>query len=91
MIANKFNNFFVNVGESLAKEIPSTNRCPSEYIRFEISEKFFASKVTEDEIYKIICNFKGSAAGWDDLRPRIMKLIQNCMKALWHIYVITPL
>ena len=30
IIANKFNNFFVNFGESLAKEIPSTNRCPSE-------------------------------------------------------------
>ena len=86
IIANKFNNFFVNVGESLAKEIPSTSRCPSEYIRFEISEKFFASTVTKDEIYKIICNCKDSAAGWDDLRPRIMKLIQNCIKSpLAHI------
>ena len=58
IIANIFNIFFVNVGESLAKEIPSTNRCPSEYIRFEISEKFFASTVTEDEIYKMICNLR---------------------------------
>ena len=30
---------------------------------------------------KIICNFKDIAAGWDDLRPRIMKLIQNCIKS----------
>ena len=51
IIANKFNNFFVNTGESLAKEIPSTNRCPSDYIRFEISENFFACIVIEDEIY----------------------------------------
>ena len=86
IIANKFNNFFVNVDESLAKEIPSTSRCPSEYIRFEISEKLFASAVTEDEIYKMICNLKDSAAGWDDFRPRIMKLIQNCIKSpLAHI------
>ena len=42
--------------------------------------------LTIDEIYKIICNFKDSAAGWDDLRPRIMKLIQNCIKSpLAHI------
>ena len=85
-IANRFNNFFVNVGESLANEIPSTDRCPSEYIKYEISEKFYASAVTEDEICKIICNFKDSAAGWDDLRPHIMKLIQNCIKSpLAHI------
>ena len=78
--------FFVNVGESLTNEIPSTDRCPSEYIKCEISEKFYASAVTEDEICKIICNFKDSAAGWDDLRPRIMKLIQNCIKSpLAHI------
>ena len=34
----------------------------------------------------MICNFKDSAAGWDDLRPRIIKLIQNCIKSpLAHI------
>ena len=79
-VANKFNKFFVNVGESLANEIPSIDRCPSEYIKVEISENFFVSAVTEDEIDKIICNFKDSAAGWDDLRPRIMKLIKSCIK-----------
>ena len=26
-----------------------------------------------------MCNFKDSAAVWDDLRPRIMKLVQNCI------------
>ena len=86
IIANRFNNFFVNVGDLLANEIPSTDRCSSEYIKYEISEKFYASAVTEDEICKIIRNFKDSAAGWDDLRPRIMKLIQNCIKSpLVHI------
>ena len=48
-VANKFNKFFVNVGESLANEIPSIDRCPSEYIKVEISENFFVSAVTEDE------------------------------------------
>ena len=55
--ANKFNTFFVNVGESLANEIPSIDRCPSEYIKVEISENFFVSAVTGDEIGKIICHF----------------------------------
>ena len=87
----QFNKFFVNVGESLANEILSIDRCPSEYIRVEISENFFVSAVTEDEIGKIICNFKDSVAGWDDLRPRMIKLIQSCIKAHWPIYVIAPL
>ena len=53
----------------------------------EISENFFVSAVTEDEIGKIICNFKDSAAEWDDLRPSIMKLIQSCIKRpCAHIY-----
>ena len=73
-------NFLVNVSESLANEIPSIDRCPSEYIKVEIFENFFISTVTADEIGKIICNFKDSAAGWDDLRPRIIKLIQSCIK-----------
>ena len=79
-VANKFNKFFVNVCKSLANEIPSIDRCPREYIKVEISENFFVSAVTEDELGKMICNFKDSAAGWDDLRPRIIKLIQSCIK-----------
>ena len=79
-VANKFNKLFGNIGESLANEIPSIDRCPSEYIKVEISENFFIFAVTEDEIGKIICNFKVCAAGWGDLRPRIMKLIQSCIK-----------
>ena len=79
-VANKFNTFFVNVGESLANEIHSIDRYPSEYIKVEISDNFFVSAVTEDEIGKIICNFHGSAVGWYDLRPRIIKLIQSGIK-----------
>ena len=65
----------------MANEIPSTNRCSSEYIRLEIPKNFFASTVSEDEIRKIVCNFKDSVARWDGLRPHIMKLIQNNVKS----------
>ena len=34
-VANKFNNFFVNVGESLANEIPFIDRCPSEISKWK--------------------------------------------------------
>ena len=53
---------------------------PERNIKVKISENFFVSAVTIDEICKIICNFKDSAAGWDDLRPRIIKLIQSYIK-----------
>ena len=85
IFANKFDMFFVNVGEPLANEISSTNRCPSEYIRSEIFGNFFASAVTV-EICNIIRNYKENTAGWGDLQPRIMRLIQNYIKSqLAHI------
>ena len=28
VIANKFNNFYVNIGSSLARKIPKTSKCP---------------------------------------------------------------
>ena len=35
LVAAKFNKYFVNVGESLAKSIPQSRRTPDEYINFK--------------------------------------------------------
>ena len=47
----------------IAAEIPS-NKYPSEYIIFEISENVYASAVTKDDIFKTMYNFEDSAPGW---------------------------
>ena len=44
------------------------------------------STVTEKEVLNIIGNFKNSSAGWDELKPNIMKNIRFCVKMpLTHI------
>ena len=62
-IANKFNNFFVNVGNTLAKSIPTSHKQPNDYISFNANNTFSLEPVTENEICKIIGAFKDSAAG----------------------------
>ena len=86
-IANRFNNFFVNIGASLAKNIPvSDKKNPSDYMSHDVFELFYLSPVTEAEVDKIISNFRDSAAGWDELKPSIIKTVKHSIKIpLTHI------
>ena len=52
IIAKKFNNFFINVGSSLSKNITPSKRRPSEYEFPNITENFVLDPVTENEIMK---------------------------------------
>ena len=85
-IADRFNNFFVNVGSTLAKAIPQVSKSPIEYIKENLENCFYIRPVTEIEIVDIISDFKDSAAGWDELKPSVIKGIKQFIKApLRHI------
>ena len=77
MISNKFNDFFVNVGQNLAKSIPSSCKEPSDYISYKAINAFYFVPITENEISKIIGCFKESAAGWDGIKANVIKHIKN--------------
>ena len=77
MISNRFNDFFVNVGQNLAKSIPSSCKEPSDYISYKAINAFYFVPVTENEISKIIGCFKESAAGWDGIKANVIKDIKN--------------
>ena len=81
-IANHFNDFYVNVGENLAKKIPKTGKNHSEYMQNSNPHNsvFNQTEVNEDEVLKIISNFKDSAAGWDELKPSIVKHVKHYIK-----------
>ena len=79
-IANKFNDFFVNVGSSLAKTIPLSPKNPTDYMMQNIDTIFNINSVTEDEIVKTMGQFKDSAAGWDSLKPSIINNIKEYVK-----------
>ena len=47
---------------------------------------FHATEVTEEEIVKIIGGFKDSAAGWDGIKPSVIKHVKTFVKTpLAHI------
>ena len=48
LVADKFNKYFVDVRESLAKSIPQSKRKPDEYINFKTFEWFYSTEVTEN-------------------------------------------
>ena len=76
-ITNKVNNFFVNVSNTLAKSIPTSHKHPNYYISYNASNTFSIEPVSENEIWKIIGTFKDSAAGWDGIKPGIVKHIKE--------------
>ena len=80
VIANKFNDLFINVGPSLAKKIPSTIKNPTEYITQNIETIFAINPVSDNEVLKLIGDLKDSAAGWDELRPNMIKHVKEHIK-----------
>ena len=50
LISEKFNDFFVNIGPTLAKRIPIIDKSPLSYMQFSINESIFLAPVTPTEI-----------------------------------------
>ena len=60
-IANKFNDFFINVGPNLAKKIPGSNKSVSEYQKKSYNNSIFLALTTVAEILNIIQDLKISS------------------------------
>ena len=71
-IAQSFNNYFLNVGPSLAEKIPNSNENPNQYIKNN-SNSMYVRDVTQAEILIIMKNFKDSSPGYDDVCPKYIK------------------
>ena len=76
-IAEGFNNFYVNVGLNLAKDIPIIDKDPTEYITKQYSHSLFLEPVVADEMKSIILNLKESSSGYDDVSAKIVKSISH--------------
>ena len=55
-MANSFNNFFANIGNSVEQKIPRSQRCFSSYLTTPISTSFDTTLCNEIEIKNIISN-----------------------------------
>ena len=89
-IANGFNNYFVNVGPSLANKIPATDTHFSQYLSdsTNVKNSLFLNPVTVVEILQIVANVKPKKSkGHDELGMcLIKKLIPYIVVPLKHIF-----
>ena len=86
IISNKFNDFFVNIGPTLSKAIPSGSKLPTAYLGDMIKETIFLTPVDSLEVKNIILSLKNSAAGHDDVGASLLKLsIEHIVAPLTHI------
>ena len=86
LISNKFNDFFINIGPTLAKSIPRINKSPLSYLGNRLTESIYLAPVNEKEIGQLIKSLKDTAAGFDDLNSMCLKISsQFLVKPLTHI------
>ena len=84
-IANTFNNYFVNIGPNLAKDIIS-NGNPEKFLPEPNPNTIFLHPVVNDEVQKIINDLKSSSPGWDKISGKVIKATyQSFIQPLTHV------
>jgi len=86
VIVNEFNDFFANIGASLAQNIPVTQAKPCTFLKGNYNSSFYVSPVIEQELCTVISKLRNSACGLDDLNPEVIKSVSSAIvKPLLHI------
>ena len=88
-IANKFNDYFINIGPNLAKKINcDDNDTFEKYLNDSYPSSFFIDAVTQNELENEIANMKSNkSSGCDDINSKIIKKIaKEISKPLAHIF-----
>ena len=63
-IAELFNNFFVNIGPTLAKEIKTDHTDPLQYIESTPSNSFYLAPVTQTQVFTLFAGLKENKASF---------------------------
>ena len=78
MIADMFNNFFVNIGKDFACSIPNVEMSPLEYLKTPFCNTFFISPTTAEEIESEITKLKSiKATGPFSILVTILKILKT--------------
>ena len=90
-IANSFNNFFVNIGPTLADDIPISNDTFSTYLTDAVGDTLFLKRVTQAEIIDLVNNTKSKKSkDHDDIDMCLVKkIIPYLVIPLEHIFNIS--
>ena len=73
-IGNDFNDFYVNIGPTLASKIGNTDIDPTDYVKsINNTSTVFLEPVDKDEVSRIIKALKNSSPGWDSISSAAVK------------------
>ena len=76
-IADKFNEYFVNVGPTLAKNVNNNNSHFTQFMTKHNESSIFLSPVTDAEVSTILTSLKNTSPGFDDLNIKVIKNVTN--------------
>ena len=79
-IAELFNNFFVNIGPTLAKEIKTDHTDPLQYIKSTPSNSFYLAPVTQTQVLTLFPGLKENKASLD-VPNKLIKLASGLLSA----------
>jgi hypothetical protein len=72
-IANSFNDYFINIGNNLTRNICESNHDPLTYMSGSNPNSLFISEVQQHEVRKIILSLKEASAGWDGMHAKVIR------------------
>ncbi len=80
-IANRFNEYFINIGSTLANKIkPPESKSHTDYLKIRHNQIFKFSEVQTDTIESIIDKLKPkSSFGWDGISSKLLKCIKSAI------------
>ena len=81
MIANKFYDYFVNIGASLAEKIPKSGPSFERYLPEANRESIFLTPTNDIEIQRLINGMKLSAPGHDELSAKVIKPVIDSLSS----------
>ena len=76
-IANGFNNFFVNIGPTLASKITTGGISHRNFLKENLQSSFFLEPTNINEIKEVISKLKNGAPGRDEILPKHLKCISE--------------
>ena len=86
VIADQFNNFFINIGPNLASKIPKSSKTYKDFLPPTNLNSIYLEPVTEVEIKKITKSLKNGAPGCDDVTAECLKFaIENMIEPLTYL------
>ena len=79
IISDKFNDYFINVGKTLAAQIPKSGPSFDKYFPEPNPKSIFLVPTNEREIGNIILNMKNSAPGHGGISAKVIKPIKDIL------------